>query len=127
MVKQWIPFTTGGRPSSVQLWAAGEMRRHDWRMILEAGHAIGHYDARKWIGDVDVPTTVVVTARDRALDPAQQEKLVASIPHAVVRRIDDGHVACATPAFARSLVDACRELSSDDRRSSAGCRAPRAG
>jgi hypothetical protein len=79
-------------------------------MILEAGHAIGQYDARRWIGDIDVPTAVVVTARDRALLPAQQAKLAMSIPGAVVHRIDDGHVACAGPYFADPFVDACREV-----------------
>lgn len=110
VLKQWVPFTTGGRPSSMQLWAAGEMRRHDWRMILEAGHALGQYNARSWIGDVDVPTAVMVTARDRALVPSQQEKLVASIPHAIVHRIDDGHAACASPAFVDPFMEACRDI-----------------
>jgi 3-oxoadipate enol-lactonase len=110
MVKQWIPVSTRGRPTSLQAWAAAEMRRHDWRMILEAGHAIGHYDARKWIGDVDVPTAVLVTARDRALVPSQQAKLAMSIPTAAVHRVDDGHVACASPYFADPFLEACREV-----------------
>ena len=111
VLKQWMPFSTGGRPTSMQSWAAGEIRRHDWRMILEAGHAIGQYDARSWIGDIDVPTTVMVTARDRALLPEQQDKLADSIPHAVVHRVDDGHVACASVDFADQLVEACRAMS----------------
>src|SRR5258705_380400 len=28
------------RGASMPAWAAGEMRRHDWRMIIEAGHSI---------------------------------------------------------------------------------------
>lgn len=115
MVKQWIPFTTGGRPTNMQTWAAGEIRRHDWRMVLEAGHAIGQYDARKWIGDVDVPTTVMVTARDRALVPSQQDKLATSIPSAVVHSVDDGHAACATPQFAEQLVAVCRDVAARGR------------
>jgi 3-oxoadipate enol-lactonase len=111
LLKQWIPFSTQGRPSSMQSWAAAEMRRHDWRMILEAGHAIGQYDARDWIGEVDVPTTVLVTARDRALLPSQQGKLAQSIPHAVVHRVDDGHAACASSHFAGPFVDACLGVS----------------
>lgn len=43
------------RPDSMRHWAAAEMRRHDIRLVLEAGGAIGRYDARRWIGEVDVP------------------------------------------------------------------------
>lgn len=111
VLKSWVPFTMGGRPTTMQTWAAGELRRHDWRMILEAGHAIGQYDARKWIGDIDVPTTVMVTARDRALLPEQQDKLATAIPHAVVCRVDDGHVACASTDFAAQFVEACLGVS----------------
>jgi pimeloyl-ACP methyl ester carboxylesterase len=110
VLKQWIPISAPGRPTSMQLWAAAEMRRHDWRMILEAGHAIGQYNARPWIGDVDVPTAVMVTARDRALLPSQQAKLAVSIPNAVVHRIDDGHVACASPFFVDPFMDACLDV-----------------
>jgi len=112
VVKQWVPVSTRGRPNSIQLWAAAEMRRHDWRMILEAGHAIGHYDARQWIGEVDIPTAVMVTVRDRALEPSQQEKLAMSIPGAAVHRIEDGHVACAGPSFAAPFVDVCLDVAS---------------
>src|SRR3712207_8122494 len=45
------------------LWAASEMRRHDWRMICEAGHSISTYSARRWISEIDVPTAVVRTTR----------------------------------------------------------------
>src|SRR6478736_1382860 len=41
--------------SGSRTWAAAEMRRHDWRMILEAGHSLTTYHAG-WIGEVDVPT-----------------------------------------------------------------------
>jgi pimeloyl-ACP methyl ester carboxylesterase len=110
MLKQWVPFATGVRPTTMPSWAAGELRRHDWRMILEAGHAIGQYDARKWIGDVDVPTTVVVADRDRALVPAQQDRLAASIPNAAVRRVDDGHVACASADFGELFGNVCLDV-----------------
>ncbi|HYF46170.1 MAG TPA: alpha/beta hydrolase, partial [Acidimicrobiales bacterium] len=50
---------SSGRPSSIQRWASAEMRRHDPRSVLEAGAAIGNFNARKWIGEVNVPTSVV--------------------------------------------------------------------
>ena len=63
------------RGASMPAWAAGEMRRHDWRMIIEAGHSICTYNARRWIGDVDVPTSVIMTMRDHVVPLRRQLKL----------------------------------------------------
>jgi pimeloyl-ACP methyl ester carboxylesterase len=106
MWTQWVPRVTTARPTSLRAWAAGEMRRHDAVKIMEAGQAIGSYNARRWIGEIDVPTTVVVTERDRAIDPREQLKMAAAIPGSVVHPIDDGHVACAKREFGPTLVRA---------------------
>jgi pimeloyl-ACP methyl ester carboxylesterase len=98
------------RPDSMRHWAAAEMRRHDIRLVLEAGGAIGRYDARRWIGEVDVPTAVVVTTLDRAVPPAEQVRTAFAIPGATVHRCEDGHVACAGDVLATPLVAACREV-----------------
>ena len=34
-----------GRTTSLRVWAAGEMRRHDVRQVLEAGHATCQFDS----------------------------------------------------------------------------------
>lgn len=96
----------GARPTNLRAWAAGEMRRHDPLKVMEAGQAIGSYNARRWIGEVDVPTTVLVTDRDRAIDPRHQRKLAAAIPGAVVHSLDDGHMACAKREFGPALLRA---------------------
>ena len=82
------------------------MRRHDLVKVMEAGQAIGSYNARRWIAEIDVPTTVLVTDRDRAIAPAEQLKLAAAIPGAEVQHVDDGHVACAKREFGPALVRA---------------------
>ena len=105
-MRRWAPPVNAARPSSLRAWAAGEMRRHDAVKLMEAGQAIGSYNARRWIGEIDVPTTVVVTERDRAIDPREQLKMAAAIPGAVVQPIDDGHVACAKREFGPALVRA---------------------
>lgn len=92
------------RPTSMREWAAGEMRRHDKVKIMEAGQAISSYSARRWIGEVDVPTTVMVTRRDRAVPPGAQLRMAAAIPGAVVHDIDDGHMVCAKREFGPALV-----------------------
>jgi 3-oxoadipate enol-lactonase len=97
----------GMRPSRLPQWLADEMRRHDWRAIVEAGQSISTYHASRWIDQVDVPTTVVCTTRDHAVAPDLQLAVADAIPGATVHSIDDGHLACAQPDFARVLKNAC--------------------
>lgn len=107
-IRERIPTETPERPRSMRRWAAAEMRRHNPRTILEAGQAVGNYNARRWVGDVDVPTACVVTTRDLAIRPPEQGRLAFAIPGATVHRLEDGHVACARPGFGthvRSAVD----------------------
>lgn len=104
------PVAQPARPDSLQRWAAAEMARHDWRLVMEAGHAIGHYDARKWLGEVDVPTAAVITTRDRAIEPSAQARMAFAIPGASIHRIDDGHVVCASPRFVGPMVAAIDEV-----------------
>lgn len=107
-IRERIPTDAPGRPASMGRWAAAEMRRHNARTILEAGQAVGNYNARKWVGDIDVPTSCVVTTRDLAIRPAEQGRLAFAIPGATVHRLEDGHAACARPGFGtfvRTAVD----------------------
>ncbi len=97
-------------PSAMPAWAASEVRRHDWRMIIEAGHSISTYNARRWIGEVDVPTSVVCTTEDRGVAPSTQLALAAAIPGATVHSVADGHLACASARFATPLLDACLDV-----------------
>lgn len=101
---------TGERPTNLRAWAAAEMRRHDAVKLMEAGQAIGTYSARRWIGEVDVPTTVLLTDRDRAVRPSDQLRLAAAIRGAEVHHVDDGHAACAKREFGPALVRAVRSV-----------------
>jgi hypothetical protein len=98
------------QPSTMPAWAAAEMRRHDWRMIIEAGHSISTYSARRWIGEVDVPTAVVCTTEDRGVSPTQQLAVAQAIVGTTVHSVADGHLACANSRFARPLVAACLDV-----------------
>lgn len=98
------------RPAGFLEWAAEEMRRHDVRMLTEAARSISRFDSRPWIGDVDVPTTVLRTTRDRIVDPENQTYLVRSINRARVIDHEHGHFACAKTSFTEPLVDACRDV-----------------
>ena len=92
--------TVAADDQSLAAWGSSEMRRHDMRHVLEAGVAIGTYDAGSWISDIDVPTAVVLTAKDRAVEPLAQLRLASRIKGATVYAIAEGHLG-ATSARAR--------------------------
>lgn len=98
------------RPSSIQVWAAREMQRHDPRMVLEAGTAIATFNSRRWIGDVDVPTTVLITTKDRAVSPVAQLHLALAIDGATIQRYDEGHTSPVLESFGDAITGACRSV-----------------
>ena len=109
-VRDRVPTDRPGRPSTMGRWAAAEMRRHNPRAILEAGQAIGNYDARRWVGRIDIPTACLITTRDQAIKPHEQARLALAVPDATIHRLDDGHTTCARPGFGRPLVAAIDDV-----------------
>ncbi len=98
------------RPSKIQTWAAQEMRRHDVRMVLEAGSAIAAFSSRRWISFVDKPTTVLITTKDRAVPPAEQLRLALAIPGAEIHRYDEGHTSPVLDTFGLAIAEAVRSV-----------------
>ena len=104
-----------GRMQSTPLgrWAAREVQRGDQAAILQAAWAVGSFDSRRWITDVDAPTGVVVTMHDQLVPAWRQLKLAAAIPGATVHRVMADHGACvlAAQVFVPGLLDACESVS----------------
>lgn len=98
--------------SDLGQWARGEAKHNNLRMLIEAGRAIGRFSSREWIGDVDVPTALVLTRQDLVVPPVRQQKLADAIPGTTVHPVDGGHDACATvpDQFSAALVDACASV-----------------
>ena len=90
-------------------WALSEMQRNDTSTILQAGWAIGQYRSHEWIGEVDVPSAVLVTAHDRVVHPQRQLRLARSIPGATVVTVEGDHSSVVTHpgTFVPGLVEAC--------------------
>jgi 3-oxoadipate enol-lactonase len=99
-----------GRPAGFLEWGAEEMRRHDVRMLTEAARSITRFDSRGWIGEIDVPTSVLRTNRDLLVDPARQTELATSIQGARLVEFDGGHIACGRSTFAAPVLEACRDV-----------------
>jgi 3-oxoadipate enol-lactonase len=90
-------------------WARAQLSRTTLATTISATHAVCGFTSDSWISQVDVPTAVVITARDRVVPPGRQLKLARAIPGATVHHVDGDHGACinAPQLFARALLEAC--------------------
>src|SRR5437763_13206044 len=111
----------GGRPpEEVELgddaflsrWAMEELRRSSPTVALQAMSMLGRFSSHEWIEQVDVPTAIVVTTKDRFISPTRQIKLANAIPDATIHPVHAGHAACvlAYRRFVPALVDACESV-----------------
>ena len=105
-----VPNLGGDGDVSVARWAGGEVRSHSLRHVIEAGVAIGTFDSESWIGRLALPTAVVVTTKDRAVDPAAQLRLAHRIKSAKVFPVADGHLGVLRPEFCVALLAACADV-----------------
>jgi 3-oxoadipate enol-lactonase len=97
-------------------WAVEQASAHDWRMILEAGRAIGEFSSSDWIADVDVPTSLLITMGDQVVPVRRQVRLFEWIPGAEAFRVDGGHDAIVSdprqtvPQLVRAIESAAGRI-----------------
>jgi len=88
-----------------------EFSGHDPAAVIQASRALASFSSHDWIGEVDVPTAVVITTRDELVPPERQRKLADSIPGSEVFRVAGDHSACVSVSgFASTLVAACASV-----------------
>ncbi len=117
-----------GYAAGVAQWAVEEWERHDPAALIQAGLAIGRFDAREWLASIDVPTAVVVTTTDTTVAPRGQWELAQRIPRAMAFPVAADHRACVdeAPTFVPALLAACGAVE-DASRPRAGATPPRPG
>ncbi len=93
-------------------WAIQQAATHDWRMVLEAGSALGKFSSTDWLADVDVPVSNVLTMRDQVIPLRRQVKLFEMIPDAEAFRVDGMHDAAIANAdrFVPSVIRAIESV-----------------
>ena len=96
--------------AGIRGWLVGEIRRGDPIGVHEAGLALGRYDARPFAGSLAVPTSVIVTTKDRLVRRRKQRQLAKAIPGAEVFELEGDHdAALVMPVeFRRVLEGAVR-------------------
>jgi 3-oxoadipate enol-lactonase len=86
-----------------------ELRRTTLGTAISAIQAVCEFTSHSWIGEVDVPAAVVVTAQDRIVPVSRQLRLARAIPGASVHEVDADHAVCVTrpQLFVQALLEAC--------------------
>ena len=90
-------------------WARAQLSRTTLATAVSAMEAVSEFTSHRWIGQVNVPTAVVVTTRDRLVPVSRQLKLARAIPGASVHKVDGDHAVCITEPqlFVPTLLKAC--------------------
>ncbi len=90
-------------------WARAQLRRATLAAAVSAIQAVCEFTSHSWIGQMDVPTAVVVTTRDRIVPASRQLKLARAVPGASVHQVDADHAVCITApqVFTQALLQAC--------------------
>ncbi|HVU61538.1 MAG TPA: alpha/beta hydrolase [Mycobacteriales bacterium] len=102
-------------------WAMAEFRSTSPWALFAAMDAIGRFDSAAWIKRVDVPVSVIVANRDRAIPTRRQHSLAAAIPGAISYEFDGSHAGLVLGAeeFVPVLLEACESISRRTRRTPA--------
>lgn len=90
-------------------FALSEMNRTTMNTMTSALLAVSKFTSHAWIGDIDIPVSVLVTTRDTVVRPARQRRLAQAIPHAQVFTVDGDHGVCISDpdSFSPQLLAAC--------------------
>jgi 3-oxoadipate enol-lactonase len=99
----WLPATalradllgrqlldTDGDPAQRE-WALAQMRRTSLGAALAAVSAVYRFSSHAWVGEIDVPTAVIIPRGDRIVAPTRQHKLAAAVPGAITLEVDGAH------------------------------------
>jgi len=111
LVNRYLEARVGTDPRMA--WAAEQLHRNDPAAILQAGAALAAFDSRAWIGQVDVPTAVIVTTQDQVVAVARQRNLAAAIPGAHIEEVEGRHAVVVehpdlfVPALVRAVTAVC--------------------
>ena len=95
-------------------WTRAQLSRTTLASAVAAVRAVSEFGSAGWIGEVAVPTAVLITTRDRVVPRGHQVGLARKIPGASVHELDAGHGVCinAPELFARTLLEACWSVES---------------
>jgi 3-oxoadipate enol-lactonase len=95
-------------------WGRAEFRSTSAWTVPEVLGELGRFNSAGWVGEIDVPTAVVVTEKDHTIPHRRQRRLAASITGASLYTTPNGHASIVMrsstwlPVFRRALADVTR-------------------
>lgn len=94
------------------LWVLRQARATSPGGITRAIAEVVRFDSTSWVGDIDVPTAVVVTMKDHAFGVQRQQWLADRIPGAEMFPVEAGHAGCTLQpaAFVPGLLQAVESV-----------------
>jgi pimeloyl-ACP methyl ester carboxylesterase len=97
--------------SDTARWAMRQFRSTSAWAVGQAVASLGRHHSSPWLTKVDVPTAIVVTAKDHVIPPDRQLELAELIPDATVHQAQCGHAGCVleykefVPVFVEAALD----------------------
>ncbi|ULE35669.1 alpha/beta hydrolase [Mycobacterium sp. IDR2000157661] len=93
-------------------WILGQVRSTSPGAITRAVAEVIRFDSSTWVHEIDVPTTVLVTTRDRAFGVQRQRWLASRIRDAETVEVEAGHAGCtfASDRFVAGLASAVESV-----------------
>jgi 3-oxoadipate enol-lactonase len=103
------PSLVSDLDGELRQFALTEMNRTSMTTGTAALVAVSEFTWHEWIGQIDVPVSVLVTTRDMIVPPGRQRRLAEAIPHTTVVTVEGDHAVCVSdPArFSVKLLEAC--------------------
>jgi 3-oxoadipate enol-lactonase len=86
-----LPDMPGVDTADPTAWGRVEFRSTSAWSFPEVVGELGRFNSAAWIGEVDVPTAVVVTAKDHTIPARRQHRLASAIAGASVWEAPGGH------------------------------------
>jgi 3-oxoadipate enol-lactonase len=89
-------------------WMRSELEQVSPAGLLSSMRSVGRFRSTRWIGGVDVPTSVIITTRDRTVPSRRQRGLAAAIDGAASFEVDGPHdsIVSRADAYVAQLVAA---------------------
>jgi len=90
-------------------WAVGQLGRTSLDVALSAAQAVSEFTSHEWVGQVDVPVSVIVTTQDHLVPATRQRRLAAALSDPTVLEIAADHGVCVTAPepFGDVILAAC--------------------
>jgi 3-oxoadipate enol-lactonase len=77
-------------------WMRRELEQASPAGILSSMRSLGRFSSVDWLDQLDVPTSVIVTTKDRTIPALAQDRLAAAIPDSRRFAVDGPHDAVVT-------------------------------